>query len=193
MMTNWMVNYRPDIYVRWWHPRNKYLPLESEILWNGNISLIDFTEYEPTKNIQYKAKTEFTFKTWTFSGLNDINDSDQLPEHLIQYIYINSQDDKINYVLDNNPIKYPDLVGYPSIGNLNTDTGTFVVEPTAEFDEFIENINSGLITDITEIADLSYNDIYKSFPNANIFQAYTKIDNLINEQLLFKYCYFYNR
>jgi hypothetical protein len=34
MMTNWMVNYRPDIYVRWWHPRNKSFPLESEIVWN---------------------------------------------------------------------------------------------------------------------------------------------------------------
>jgi hypothetical protein len=29
IFSNWAVHFRPDIYVKWWHPRNKTAPLES--------------------------------------------------------------------------------------------------------------------------------------------------------------------
>lgn len=71
MCTNWMVHMRPDIYVKWWHPRNKTMPLESEILWDQGISFDNIDEYDPQKRFQWKATTNFTFKSWVFPGLND--------------------------------------------------------------------------------------------------------------------------
>lgn len=74
MCTNWMVHWRPDIYVKWWHPRNKQAPLESEILWNQSINYESNSEYEPTKKYQWKANTTFQFKTWVFPGLNSLEE-----------------------------------------------------------------------------------------------------------------------
>jgi hypothetical protein len=70
MCTNWMVHMRPDIYVRWWHPRNKTSPLESEILWKQSINKESNTDYDYQKRFQWKASTSFSFKTWVFPGLN---------------------------------------------------------------------------------------------------------------------------
>jgi hypothetical protein len=70
MLTNWMVHMRPDIYVKWWHPRNKTAPLESEILWNQSINIESNANYEPTKRFQWQATTSFSLKTWVFPGLN---------------------------------------------------------------------------------------------------------------------------
>lgn len=72
MCTNWMVHMRPDIYVRWWHPRNKTAPLESEILWKQSINKDSNMDYDYKNRFQWKANTSFTFKTWVFPGLNDI-------------------------------------------------------------------------------------------------------------------------
>lgn len=102
MCTNWMVHWRPDVYVRWWHPRNKTYPLESEVLWKQNISIENNNDYDPTKRFQWQATTQFTFKTWVFPGLNDEEAFSNDPnEDLIEYF---------NY--------YP-LASYDEDGNLN--------------------------------------------------------------------------
>lgn len=90
MCTNWMVHWRPDIYVKWWHPRNKVSPLESEILWSQNISIDSNSEYDHTKRFQWKANTNFTFKTWVFPGLNSLDNllDDAESEKLIEHFNI---------------------------------------------------------------------------------------------------------
>ena len=86
MCTNWMVHYRPDIYVKWWHPRNTEAPLESEILWSQNINIDSPVENSGTEKFQWKASTSFTYKTWLFPGLNYLEDALNADnEKLIEY------------------------------------------------------------------------------------------------------------
>lgn len=66
MCTNWMVHYRPDIYVKWWHPRNNEAPLESEILWDQSINIESPVENQGSDKFQWKATTNFTYKSWLF-------------------------------------------------------------------------------------------------------------------------------
>ena len=86
MCTNWMVHYRPDIYVKWWHPRNTEAPLESEILWNQNINIESPIENQGSDKFQWKASTSFTYKSWLFPGLNYLEDAfDPNAENIIKY------------------------------------------------------------------------------------------------------------
>ena len=48
---------RPDIYVKWWHPRNKTAPLESEIVWGQTISIESNATHDVTKRFQWEAST----------------------------------------------------------------------------------------------------------------------------------------
>jgi hypothetical protein len=202
MMTNWMVNYRPDIYVRWWHPRNKSYPLESEILWNGQISLDDTADYEPTKRIQYKAKAEFTFKSWIFSGLNDINDKDQKLPELVSFINIfpqanntiTSEWDDMNTTYN----QWEDITQFPVVGK-KSEIYDINELPDGQFaamdvplEEFKENIKNGEVLDLTLAGDLPGNIMQNFYPRAMTYYGYLTPDKPFNEQIIFKYCYFHN-
>jgi len=69
ILSNWIVHFRPDVYVKWWHPRVKLSPLTSQILWNHNVGFESPVEYTPTNIFTYKSTTTFSFKTWLFPGI----------------------------------------------------------------------------------------------------------------------------
>jgi hypothetical protein len=144
MCTNWMVHMRPDIYVKWWHPRNKTVPLESEILWGQSINMDSNTEYDPTKRFQWKATTSFTFKTWVFPGLNDVEavkedyrDNEDDPYGLIKYF---------NY--------YP-LATYPGMGGYGFDENNGTVQYPV-YGDIWERENAGFYA--AETGQDFYND-----------------------------------
>jgi hypothetical protein len=136
MCTNWMVHWRPDIYVKWWHPRNKVSPLESEILWSQNISIDSNSEYEHTKRFQWKATTNFTFKTWVFPGLNSLDTltEDAEAEKIIKYFNIYSMN-KYEDFNRNSVKKILVMNGYPVFGDLynRENAGFFVVDTDQGF------------------------------------------------------------
>ena len=70
IFSNWAVHFRPDVYVKWWHPRNKENPLTSQILWAHNISYDAPIEYNPQSIFTYKFTTSFSFKSWLFYGMH---------------------------------------------------------------------------------------------------------------------------
>lgn len=82
IFSNWAVHFRPDVYVKWWHPRNKINPLTSQILWSHNISNDLPIEYNPQNVFTYKLSTSFSFKSWLFYGMysteNNFNDAQGL-------------------------------------------------------------------------------------------------------------------
>lgn len=125
MITNWMVHCRPDLYVKWWHPRNKTAPLESEILWSQSVSYESPVDVQPTVRFQYKASTNFTFKTWVFPGTTQVlnPDTNKFIEYFNYYPLVDSNN------------------GYESIGDIlqndkNNETPTiekFTTRQTAGF------------------------------------------------------------
>jgi hypothetical protein len=82
IFSNWAVHFRPDVYVKWWHPKNKINPLTSQILWSHNISNDLPIEYNPQNVFTYKLSTSFSFKSWLFYGMysteNNFNDAQGL-------------------------------------------------------------------------------------------------------------------
>lgn len=69
ILSNWIVHFRPDIYFKWWHPKVKYEPLTSQLIWNHNIGFDSPVEYNPQNVFTYKSSTTFLFKTWLFYGM----------------------------------------------------------------------------------------------------------------------------
>lgn len=70
IISNWIVHFRPDIYFKWWHPKNKTEPLTSQLTWAHNLSFDLPIEYNPQNIFTYKSTTSFSFKTWIFPGMN---------------------------------------------------------------------------------------------------------------------------
>lgn len=70
IFSNWAVHFRPDVYVKWWHPRNTETPLVSQILWGHNLSYDAPIEYNPQNIFTYKFTTNFSFKSWLFYGMH---------------------------------------------------------------------------------------------------------------------------
>ena len=134
MMTNWMVHMRPDIYVKWWHPRNKTLPLESQILWGQSINTDSNLDIDISKRFQWKATTSFSFKSWVFPGLNDAK-TDFNQEDIIEHFNIfpaASYGENAN----NSYEDVEGLTGYPVFGDIynRDDAGFYAVETDQEFE-----------------------------------------------------------
>ena len=188
MMTNWMVHMRPDVYVKWWHPRNKTAPLESEILWNQSINIENNADYEPTKQFQWQASTSFMFKTWIFPGLNSADSMNDVP--LVKYVnfYNLFNSEKTNYSTETDDES--GNVRYPVVGDIYNNGGMFTVEPNQPFEEAIENVETpGIIDDLTMTGDVNSLD---TFPKFNIWQDYVIHDPIMNECIGFKFVYFKN-
>ena len=202
MCTNWMVHMRPDVYFKWWHPREKSVPLESELLWDQSISYDGPDDFDPTVKFQYKATTNFTLKTWIFTGLNveeDMVDPDS--ESLIYYF---------NWF----PISGDDAPeGYPVLGEFGyADVGFYAIDSKQEFTndgsdvegilsgKYFENnlmgVPSSLYPDgpkITEpdiVGDILTKDRYSNLPEWKIYQDYCRFDKIMNERCALKAIYF---
>ena len=143
MCTNWMVHWRPDIYVKWWHPRNKVEPLQSEILWGQSIDIEANEDFDVTRRFKWQASTNFTFKSWIFPGLNYAEDSfaadeeeyNRTHEALIEHINVYST------VPDFDDVDI-DEEGFPVLGDLfeqtdpqnSTQIGMYAVPTSMDMD-----------------------------------------------------------
>lgn len=89
IISNFAVFFRPDIYLKWWHPRIKVKPLTSQLLWGHSVSFENNADFQPTNVFTYKATTSFTFKTWLFFGMDATDNTiDPNLEKLIKYVKI---------------------------------------------------------------------------------------------------------
>lgn len=206
MLTNWMVHCRPDLYVKWWHPRDKSMPLESQILWSQSINYKK-PDQQPTSKFQYQATTSFTFKTWIFPGLDykeDEYNTDQ--DGIIKYF--NWFPTTVNYTGNQGQD------GYPSLGQIgSTPAGFFAVPNTMQFENdgsdqdgikkgkyYINNLTqspSSLyngdngIKDIEATADILTKDTFENMPKWQQYQGMCQFDNISNQRAGFKAVYFH--
>ena len=78
MVSNFAVHFRPDVYLKWYHPRVKTKPLTSQLLWSHSVNLESPSDYDPSKPYVVKASTSFTFKSWLFYGMHGTDNSPEL-------------------------------------------------------------------------------------------------------------------
>lgn len=205
MMTNWMVHCRPDLYVKWWHPRDKSMPLESEILWSHSLSYKK-PQQQPTSKFQYQATTNFTFKTWVFPGLDYQQDAYNLQQDGI-IKYFNWFPTVVNYTGQEGED------GYPVLGNVgSTPAGLFAVPNDMQFQNdgsdkkgikqgkyYINNLTQtpselyngdNGIKDIQATADILTKDTFLNKIQWKDYQAYCQFDNISNQRAGFKAVYF---
>lgn len=97
IISNFAVHFRPDIYLKWWHPSNKIRPIESQLTWDHNMSFDGMVDYNPTNIFTYKGTSSFTLKSWLFFGMcADDNKIDPDLESFIEHIHIFPNDDYKN-------------------------------------------------------------------------------------------------
>ena len=89
IISNFAVHFRPDVYLKWLHPRRKDRPLVSQLTWSHDISYDPMTEYNPQNVFTYKCTSSFTFKSWLFYGMHATdNRIDPELESVIEHIRI---------------------------------------------------------------------------------------------------------
>lgn len=100
IMCNFIPFTNPDFYVVWPHPKWPNLFLKSQIVWDSNINVQFPNEIAETDPYRFVASTTFTFKTWIFPGLSQIDESDGPLIHRINFCpNLLSVDDE-NFMLD---------------------------------------------------------------------------------------------
>ena len=70
IISNFSVHFRPDIYLKWWHPRNKVRALESQVLWDHSVSFDSMVDFNPQNIFTYKGTSSFTLRSWLFYGMH---------------------------------------------------------------------------------------------------------------------------
>ena len=132
IISNFVVHFRPDIYLKWWHPRIKREPLTSQLTWSHNISIDSGIDYNPQNIHIYKGNTSFTFKSWLFYGLEGIeNQIDPSLEPIIKNFSFfphssNDVEDSENdddFYAFGNPIKDVGTFGFHAVDNFQEFTG----------------------------------------------------------------------
>lgn len=216
MCTNWMVHWRPDIYVKWWHPRNKSEPLQSEITWNQSITIESNQQFEVNRKFKWQASAEFTFKTWLFPGLNYEEDSfradeeeyNRTHEALIEHINVYATTPQFDGV----PM---DQEGFPVLGDLfeqtnpqnSTQIGMYAVPTNMDMDTAEEMVNNNNTanpaidqtpnTTLTNTAGNVQRDPVQKPQTADASIVYNKYANYVlmppinNDIIQMKYVYFF--
>ena len=204
IMTNFIAVCRPDFYVKWWHPRDKAKPLESQILWDQSLNYKK-PEEQPTTRFKYEASTNFTFKTWVFSGLDYQQDAYNLQQDgIIKYF------NWFPTVVNGTGVDGTE--GYPVLGQIGSSpAGFFAVPADMEFyndgsDQqgikngkyYINNLTQtpsslytgdGGIKDVTATADILTWDTFQSRSWSD-YQNYCLFDNITNQRGGVKCVYF---
>ena len=202
MCTNWMVHWRPDIYVKWWHPRNKIEPLQSEILWGQSIDIQNNEDFDVTRRFKWQASTNFTFKTWIFPGLNyeedgfaaDEEEYNRTHEALIEHINVYATTPQYDGV-------QMDEEGFPVLGDLfeqtnpqnSTQIGMYAVPTNTE----LNNLDA-FNTDTTDgRTPVGQRDPVQKPPTQDVAMVYNKYASYIlmppinNDIIQMKYVYFF--
>lgn len=196
MCTNWMVHWRPDIYVKWWHPRNKVEPLQSEILWGQAIDIQNNEDYDATKRFKWQASTQFTFKTWIFPGLNyeeesfaaDEEEYNRTHEALIEHINVYSA------IPDYDDVPM-DQEGFPVLGDLfeqtdpqnSTQVGLYAVPHDTNLDEITDGNQHVGERDPVERNNLT--DVAEVYHK---YASYILMPPINNDIIQMKYVYYFN-
>jgi hypothetical protein len=109
ILSNFAVHFRPDVYVRWWHPRLRDRALESQVTWGHSISYESTTDYNPQNVFMYKGTSSFTLRSWLFYGMNATD---------------NAIDPALESVVKNIKI-FPNRTGYPGDSDQDDDIWAF--------------------------------------------------------------------
>ena len=89
ILSNFAVHFRPDIYLKWWHPRKKVKPINSQLVWDHSLSYDSNVDYDPQKTFMYKSTSNFTLKTWLFYGMHALDNMiDPDTESIIEHFHI---------------------------------------------------------------------------------------------------------
>lgn len=194
IISNFAVHFRPDIYLRWWHPQIKKEPLSSQLLWSQQISVDSNVDYNPQNIHIYKATTSFTFKSWLFFGLEGIeNRIDPALDPIIKYFKFfpnidnnENNEDSNDFYAFGNPIKNVGTLGFHGVSNdqnfysKNPDDPNIMSGDYAVNNIFSENYS--LISGDSLFQNIKYqtgNNDYLSNHEENGIQTYQDHQNYI--------------
>ena len=141
MISNWIVWFKPDVYVVWKHPKWPDIELKCPVTWDGNINYQSPTSVTQSEQEFFQFESAFTFHTWMFAGTEEAKDDGPVIE-------------TIN-------IKHSDLIGVGEEGyGLNS---VYVVPKSMTFEEYIEQIRLGNVKN-TEFGTISVPTIIGAMP-----------------------------
>lgn len=95
ILSNFVVNFNPDIYVAWPHPF-KTGNIKSQIIWNGDMTLNYPEDEAQQKPYRIIAETSFTLKTWLFPGTGINNKPLPSISGIIENINTGAYDNNLN-------------------------------------------------------------------------------------------------
>lgn len=195
IISNFVVHFRPDIYLKWFHPRRKNKPLVSQLNWSHDISYDPMIEYNPQNVFTYKGTTSFTFKSWLFYGMHATdNRIDPELESIIKTIKIfpdrsdNGEDTSI--YKDDDVWVFGNILNTPNgqqeLKNDKSGFGFYGVDQDQDFvgnDE--EQMKNGqfVVNNVfaEEYAPISGNPVFQQIhKNSNTADIYTTYDRLNN-------------
>lgn len=202
IISNFAVHFRPDIYLKWWHPRNKKSPLTSQLIWSHSVNFDSQVDYNPQNIFVYKGTTSFTFKSWLFYGMDATDHTiDKSLESVIKRIKLFPN--RTSEEVDGNPSDTNDSDNTWVFGNIeNKDRGTlgfYSVNNSQEFigndsektlngDYVVNNVFNQLYPEISgnelfnniktnsDVADFFSNYNENDINNFNKYQLYLMID-----------------
>ena len=141
MISNWLIWFKPDVYVVWKHPKWPDIELKCTVSWDGNINYQSPTSITQADQEFFQFESTFSFHTWMFAGTEAASDDGPVIE-------------TIN-------IKHPDLIGVGEEGyGLNS---VYVVPKSMTFEEYIEQIRAGNVEN-TEFGTISVPTIIGAMP-----------------------------
>lgn len=141
MISNWLVWFKPDVYVVWKHPKWPDIELKCPVTWDGNINYQSPTSISQADQEFFQFESGFTFHTWLFAGTEEAKDDGPVIE-------------TIN-------IQHHDLIGVGEEGyGLNS---VYVVPKSMTFEEYIEQVKAGNVEN-TEFGTISVPTIIGAMP-----------------------------
>jgi hypothetical protein len=140
MISNWMVWFKPDVFVIWKHPKFPTVELKCSVEWEGTINYQSPVTVSQSEQEFYQFETSFVFHTWFFAGTEEADDGGKVIQK------INSDATLI-------------AVGEDGHG-MNS---VYAVPKTMSFTEFTESMRLGLV-DNTEFGSISIPKIVGAAP-----------------------------
>jgi hypothetical protein len=200
IVSNFAVHFRPDIYLKWFHPRKKEKPLVSQLNWSHDVSFDPMVEYNPQNVFTYKGTTSFTFKSWLFYGMHaEDNKIDPALESVIRSFKIfpdRSDGGEDTSIYDDSDVWiFGDVLSTPSgtqtVKNDKLGFGFYGVDVDQEFTgSDIEKMKNGqyAVNNVfaNEYAPLSGDSVFKGIATnplaGDVYTTYDRLNNYNSNQ-----------
>lgn len=145
ILSNFIINFNPGIYVVWNHPYNSE-HIKSQVIWNNDLVIEFPAAIKDTDPYRFLATTTFTYRTWMFPGIG--GNADDGPK-ILKFNFNENHTDGLDKWYDTKTLAisaYDDNIGLGFIDSENYDflrvhftelTGSYWLNVSGILDEFL--------------------------------------------------------